>query len=136
MWNFIKNIINPVPKHSYTVVELTYFAKNKVVKKSCHVRKEKESGSVEILTVKNTWIPISKAFKAKKSRKMENKIEAAFIAKEIEESDDSEDSRQTYWINVIRPITSGSWAAITSLIPSLSLNASLTDVKNSLIANE
>lgn len=136
MWKILRNILNPVPKHSYTVVELVYFVKNRVVKKPCHVRKEKDSGAIEILTIKNTWIPLNKAFKNKKCQKLENKINAAFIEKEQDESDDSEDSRQIYWTNVIRPITSGSWAAITSLIPSLSLNASLTDAKNSLIANE
>lgn len=137
MWQTFKNWLSPVPKHRYTTIELTYFTKNrKIIQKVCQVRKHKDSGTIEILTVRSSWVSLEKIFKNKKCVRVTNKVNRAFTAMEEQESSDSDDSRQTYLTNVIRPSVSGLCRAITSFCSSFNLNASLTDAKNSLIASE
>ena len=137
MWQAIKNWLCPVPQHRYATVELTFFTKDKkVLQKLCQLRKHKESGTIEILTVKSSWMTLDKVFNERRCTRVTNRANNAFSAMEDQESLDSDDSRQTYLTNVIRPSVSGLWRAITSFCSSFNLNASLTEARNSLIARE
>ena len=136
MWQFIKNLINPVSEYRYEVVELSYIKNRKLFSKQCDVRKHMESGEIEIFTVAKKWVSIEMVFQRKGSHRFIAKISTMFEEGDSSESSDSDDKRQIYLSEVICPIVSGLWVAITSFIVSLSRNDSPTEIRNSLIASE